>query len=72
MKAILRNNVTVAEIVESGDIEGKVMFEFGEVVEVLKEVKPNTRLGYKLYAIYSERLNEATVVYEGLLNFVER
>ena len=41
----------------------------GEIVEIIKEVQPNET--GKLYAIYSARLNESTVVYEGLLDIIE-
>lgn len=44
------------------------IFQEGEIVEVLKEVTPNP-MG-RMFAIYSPRLNESTVISEVYLKFI--
>jgi hypothetical protein len=55
------------ELTEIGSDE-IIEFEKDMVVEVVREV---TFDGYPQYMIYSEELNESTVVYSGLLEFIQ-
>jgi len=68
LKAIMKETITVKEV--SDDIYAQEsVFEKGMEVEILKEVKQ--KYGYKQFVIYSEELNESTVVYDGLLSNVD-
>lgn len=54
------------EIQELGSDEVKE-FKMGDTVEVIREVR--VQEGKRQFIIYSEELNESTVVFEDLLSF---
>lgn len=68
-KAILRSQFYLAEScdgdLEFHDIDDQVHFREGLEVEIIKEVKSDNN--FRLFIIYSEELNEATVVSDRML-----
>lgn len=70
IKAKLTGSFAVGELYDDyTNVESIVEFKIGMEVEVLRQVTMNSDL--KLFIIYSEELNESTVVQEGLLEFLD-
>lgn len=69
LKAIMKAQVSVTEISEDGVDNDIVVFEEGMEVEIIRELSP--KYGYRQFIIFSEELNESTVVYEGLLSNID-
>lgn len=66
-RAVLKKDISVGE---SGLYEEDYAhFKAGSVVEIVREVESTLPSG-RQFIIYSKQLNEATVVYDGLLEFI--
>jgi hydroxymethylpyrimidine pyrophosphatase-like HAD family hydrolase len=64
VKARLLANIT---LLEAGCEDEAKTFKKDSIVEVVREVRSEN--GYKQYLIYSEELNDSTVIYSELLDF---
>lgn len=68
-KAFLKRGFMIAETDDSKSVFNISNFESGSEVEVIREVQSNN--GYRQFIIYCSKNNESTVVYDGMLNFIE-
>lgn len=71
VEARLTRDITLREIIlgmDPEDDEDDVVFKEGDVVEVIREIKK--QYGLRQYIIYSEELNESTVVADFAIEFI--